>query len=386
MLQALGVHLRPIEEETVKNRRPTWTYDYLIVIAGDAPIKDDEGAVVWWGGLGRIGEGLSFLRTETVDDCVRVGLHEVGHNLGLAHSSSLYTTPQLAGTILGIPYYEFSSEYGDRYCRMGKGANDFNARYKHWLHWLDDDNFPLAATDGRYTIREHDLEENSGVRGLQVPFNIGGAVLNYEDSLSIEYRLYDPANPLLAKGAQIHLLKPNSPKVYLLDATPETPNHEPDGDTSGNLDAPLLPGRTFSYSKYGQTVHITSISADEDTGKLVVQINHGTPSGNHAPNGSILFWTPTGAVGQKVYFTADVSDADGDDIAYHWQIPGVGVLDNTPTVGVTFSTTGTKAIKCIISDMQGGVRTITANFSVLNNQPPTVSAISDKTMNEDTVL
>jgi len=368
------------------NGRFPWTYDYLIVIAGDAPIRDENGDVVWWGGLGRIGEGLSFLRSTTVNGAISVGLHEVGHNLGLAHSSNLYTTPQPLGTIFGITYYEYGEEYGDRYCRMGRGGLDFNARYKHWLHWLDDGNFPLAATDGRYTIHEHDLEEKSGVRGLQVPFNLPFAVLNLEDSLSIEYRLNDMTNSLLTKGAQIHLFKPNSPKVYLLDATPETPNHEPDGDTSGNLDSPLLPGRTFSYSKYGQTVHITSISADEDTGKLVVQINHGTPSGNQAPSGSILFWTPTGAVGQKVFFTADVSDADGDEVAYHWQIPGPGILDNVPTVGTTFQTTGTKVIKCIVSDMHGGVRTLTANFSVVNNQPPTISSITDKTMDEDTVL
>ena len=368
------------------NGRPFWTYDYLIVIAGDAPIKDDQGDVVWWGGLGRVGEGLSFLRSKTVESAIRVGLHEVGHNLGLAHSSNLYTTPQLIDTFLGIPIYETFSEYGDRYCRMGRGAEDFNVRYKQWLHWLEDPSFPLATTDGRYTLREHDLEEESGVRGLQVPFNVPGAVLSYEDSLSIEYRLQDPTNPLLAKGAQIRLLKPNSPKVYLLDATPETPNHEPNDDIDGNLDSPLLPGRTFSFTKYGQKVHITSISADPDSGKLVVQINHGTPSGNHAPNGSILFWTPSGAVGQKVFFTADVSDADGDEIAYHWQIPGAGILDNSPTVGCTFNSTGTKTIKCIVSDMQGGVRTITANFQIVNNKPPTISAISDQIMKEDTVL
>lgn len=368
------------------NGRPFWTYDYLIVIAGDAPIRDDVGEVVWWGGLGRVGEGLSFLRSTSVDSSIRVGLHEVGHNLGLAHSSNLYTTPQQTGTVQGSPVYETYSEYGDRYCKMGKGTEDFNVRYKHWLHWLDDANFPLATTDGRYTIHEHDLEESSGVRGLQVPFSVVGAILNYEDSLSIEYRLQDPKNPLLANGAQIHLLKANKPKVYLLDATPETPNHEPNGDISGNLDSPLLPGRTFSYTKYGQTVHITSISADPDAGKVVVQINHGTPSGNRAPDGNILLWTPSGAAGQKVYFTADVSDADGDEIAYNWQITGAPILENSPTVGCTFSTTGTKIIKCVVSDMHGGVRTLTANFQIVNNKPPTISAISDQIMKEDTVL
>lgn len=370
------------------NGRGSDSYDFLVVVAGDAPIRDDEGKVVWWGGVARIGAKISLLRMSSISDTVDVGMHELGHNLGLYHSSNLWTTPQLQVPDSGFPFFKYGAEYGDRYCRMGSGNLAFNARYKHWLHWLDDENFPVAIADGRFTIREHDLEEKTGLRGLQVPFSLLNSIQGTENFLSIEYRLAGSTSTWLTYGAQIRQQVPNSPKAYLLDATPETPNHEPGEELAGNFDSPLMPGRTLSVTKYGQTVHITNIDADPESGKLVVQVNHGTPVGNAAPTGNIQFWTPTGGVDQEVYFTAAASDADGDELAYHWDIPfgGVSVHQNSPTVSAKFSGIGTKAITCIVSDMHGGVTTLTASFVVANNQPPTISAITDKFMDEDTVL
>jgi hypothetical protein len=367
------------------------TYDMLMVLSGNAPIRDDTGDNVTWGGLGRVEGPYTWIRSVTVEKAITVGIHEIGHNFGLRHTSNLWTTPQLVTYIFGQPVYEYGAEYGDRYDRMGSGVEDYNVRLKDWLQWLDDANVPLASTDGRYFLREHDLEEKSGVRGLQVAFNLPNVVLGTEKSLFIEYRNYDTANPLIAYGAHIHLASPGQPKSWLLDCTPETPNHEPDDangdpDRTGNLDSMLLPGRTFSCTRYNVTVHITNISADPDSGEMEVEINHGSPAGNDAPTGSIATNTPTGAVGQKIYFTANASDPDADDLAYHWQIPGAGPLENKNTAQFTFNTTGTKAIKCIVSDKHGGVTTLTRNFSIANNQPPSIGTISDRTMDEDTTL
>jgi len=373
------------------NGRAPGSYDMLMILSGDAPILDDEGEVVWWGGLGRINGPYTWIRNTTVESAITVGIHELGHNLGLRHTSNLWTTPQFVEYVLGIPVYEYGAEYGDRYDRMGSGREDYNVRLKDWLQWLDDANVPLASTDGRYTLREHDREEKSGVRGLQVAFNIGNLILGAERSLFIEYRNYDTANPLVAYGAHIHLAASDKPKSWLLDCTPETPNHEPpdqngDPDRSGNLDSLLLPGRTFSYTKYNVTVHITNLSADPQSGEMEVEINHGTPAGNDPPAGSITTNTPSGALGQKIYFTASASDPDGDELAYHWQIPGAGPFENKATAQATFTTTGTKTIKCLVSDKHGGVTTLTRNFSVASNSPPSIGAISDKIMDEDTSL
>ena len=164
--------------------------------------------------------------------------------------SCLFTTPRLTGSVLGMNFYKTYSEYGDWFDQMGWGTDDYNVHYKHWLHWLSDSEVPTAITDGDYSIWNHDTADNSGVRGLEIPFTLpSGNVAFGEDSLYVEYRVF-PDNRLLRAGPTVRLGSRSGPKAYLLDGTPETPNHGPGGDESGNLDSPLPPGRTFTYSSY----------------------------------------------------------------------------------------------------------------------------------------
>lgn len=367
-------------------------YDYVLCLAGPAPIADpdDPDKNVWWSGLGQIGGSFTFLRTggntteEKMASAASVGLHEVGHNLGLRHASSWWTTPQPIVTIGGTTYYQYGAEYGDRFDRMGKGAHDFNVRYKQWLHWLTDNEVPLGISDGVYRLREHDQGENGGVRGLQVPFTVPvGVEVIYQDALYVEYRTY-PSNAVLRAGPTIRLASVTGPKAFLLDGTPETPNHEPDDDTSGNLDSPLPPGRTLTTERYGRLVHITNLETDPESGELEVMVVHGTPAGNSAPEGTIDFSVPSAAVGQKVYLFAFATDADGDPIGYNWQVPGVGALPNAFMVPVTFTTSGTKTIQCLLTDMHGGTRMLSRNLSVVLNQPPSITGLVDRSINEDT--
>ncbi len=371
--------------------RAASSYEYLIVLAGTASLEDAAGKSAWWGGIAQVGAKKSLLRTTDVEGTISVALHELGHNLGLSHSSNRWTEPQWATNADGVASLRYGEEYGDRYDTMGHSVLAYNVRYKHWLRWLDDSNVPVAVTDGLYTIQDHDRDETSGVRGLQVPLDLADPTATVQTPLFVEYRLHDPAHPYLARGALIHIGSKSGPKTWLYDGTPETPNHEPGDppDISGNLDSPLLPGRTFSITRTQgtlHTVHITNLSADPDTGKLVVEIEHDTPAGNVAPTGSLSATSPAAAVNQKIVFTCAATDADGDDLAWHWQVPGAGPFANVPSVSASFATTGSKTIKCIVSDKHGGVVTLTMPYSVVVNQPPSVSTIPNYTIDEDGTL
>ncbi len=388
-------------------------HDILLVLAGNAPFRDpdDKDKTVTWGGMGRVGGGLSFIRmnnpdwtpAERVAGNVSVSVHEIGHNLGLLHASNLWKLEDF-----GFFGPETGSEYGDRYDRMGSGGQAFNARFKQWLRWLDLESLPMASTPGTYLLREHDLGQNAGMRGLQVMAGKFNPLDTY--SLFVEYRLQGPVpatdatyapytDTLRAYGAQIRLGNPYSPKTWLLDATPETPNTEPvnpvteQADTSGNVDSPLLPGRTFSFRRDGLETHITNLGADPDLGMLQVEVQYGPVPGNRPPTGSITSSTPTAAAGQTVLFTASVSDPDDSDFAYHWTIPEFdvsrtrpAVFPNAQTISVAFPSNGTWHVYCRVSDKHGGVALMNKTIWVVNNSPPTMSRITDKAMDEDTTL
>ena len=389
-------------------------YNYLLVLAGNAPFTDPEDAekAVTWSGIGQVGAAASLIRlndpdwtaTDRINWNVRVSLHEIGHNLGLYHASNVWDTSDVGflGSFTG-------SEYGDRYDRMGTGGGDFNARYKQWLNWLDEENLPLGTTAGTYVIREHDQDEKSGARGLQVRTGGGFSFLN-EYHLFVEYRLRGPVpdlttpyvpwtDTLRAYGAQIRVGSPYSPKSWLLDATPETPNDEPVdpvtelADIAGNVDCPLLPGRTFAFTRDGKTVYLTNLQADPNIGLLEVEVQHGPVPGNDPPSGSIGVSTPQGAVGQNIVFTANATDPDDGSFAYHWEIPQFdvsnvrpAVFPNAQSITVKFPTIGTWVARCTVSDKHGGTVTLTRSFSVVANSPPTISAISDKSLDEDTSI
>jgi hypothetical protein len=123
-------------------------------------------------------------------------------------------------------------------------------------------------------------------------------------------------------------------------------------------------------------------------------VQHGPVAGNDPPTGSIQASTPQGTPGQNVVFTAFATDPEDTDLAYHWQIPGFddpanyspAVFPNSRTLTVQFPTTGTWAIRCIVSDKHGGTATFARTLSVVVNQPPAITAIGDRVTNEDTPI
>jgi hypothetical protein len=132
----------------------------------------------------------------------------------------------------------------------------------------------------------------------------------------------------------------------LLDMTPTTSQKD---------DAVLPIGKTFSDTAAG--IYITPVGRGMDgdgVGWMDVTVNRGTFAGNVKPTVSLGSTNANPAVNTSVTFTATASDPNGDTLAYFWEWgDGTTTANNSSTATKSWGTTGTKTVRCIVSDMKG---------------------------------
>src|SRR5262249_18307272 len=137
----------------------------------------------------------------------------------------------------------------------------------------------------------------------------------------------------------------------LLDTTPGTPTNY-----GGKEDAAVVVGRTFTDP--GAGVHITPVGcgADGPSAWLDVQVNLGAFAGNQPPELSIEVDPPNPAPGALVHFHATATDPDGDPLAYAWTFDDLTFsTNNLPWTFKSWTKTGDHLVRCVVSDMKGGI-------------------------------
>ena len=153
-----------------------------------------------WGGLAQLGCGTncsSWVRAYNPTDVYSqlIYTHELGHNLGMHHSSTDINNDDVN-----------DSEYGDAACIMGVGDYQYykevNAPHRDQMHWFD--NFPdriATVTSGSYILNPLEVGfYNPGLVALKVRKNstdtyyisyrrhrglFGAGAPNYLDQISI---------------------------------------------------------------------------------------------------------------------------------------------------------------------------------------------------------
>ncbi len=310
-------------------------YNFDVVVTGDKP---DVG----FGGIAFVGGRGAWLANSQWN--LGVCSHEVGHNYGLNHAGFWDTDD---GTVIGNGT---AVEYGNPFDHMGGASSSFDAhfgaRQKNYLDWLVDADVRKIGADGQVLqrISAFDAKAATGFKAIAV--DRAGTTNDYW----IEYRgAYADTNNSMRDGVVLNWgpYAISNAKPLLLDNTPATGSKD---------DSTVLIGRTFSDTAAG--IHITPVLRGTDAVTSVrwidVQVNRGAFTGNQKPTVAVSATNLNPAVNGSVTFTATASDPDGDTLGYFWDWgDGTSTSNNSTTAAHSYSTTGTKTVRCIVTDMKG---------------------------------
>lgn len=173
--------------------------------------------------------------------------HELGHNLGFFHASSISCT-DATGARVSLSASCTRDEYGDPFDVMGSGSYEYSNWHKAQLGWLAGAAQTVTA-NGTYTLSPEEL--SSGTTLIRIPRGTSG------DYFYLEYRqpfgTFDnflTTSPV-ASGVTVRIAPDYSTFVQslLVDCTPGTASYN---------DAPLPVGQTLTDPVSGVSIRTVS--------------------------------------------------------------------------------------------------------------------------------
>ncbi len=309
------------------------TGNYELDIATFTSVPDYD-----FGGLGAVhGKGTWLQSTGAgVTD------HELGHNYGLWHAN-FWNTTNISSIGTGT-----NREYGNVFDTMGPAAggnSQFNAMHKNILDWIPDTAVQTLTNGGVCRIFPYDVPMR-----LDGRFYAAKVVKDFERDYWIEFRQsFSATNLFLQNGVQLNWSpwEGSAGGTHLIDANP---------DTTTLNDSPLVIGRTFSDMAAG--VHITPIArgmAGTDVW-MDVRVSTGNPTANWSPWFDVEVDVTNAAPGALVHLRANATDLDGDALAYAWTFDDrTFSTNNLPWTFKSWSQPGEHVVRCVVSDMRGGI-------------------------------
>jgi autotransporter-associated beta strand protein len=311
-------------------------YTHEIVVTGATPV------VPATAGMANVGARGAWVHNAQWN--LKTCAHELGHNFGMPHSGAWDTDD---GSVIG-PGEVW--DYGNVFDLMGVGSSSaflrhFSASVKQFLDWMPVTDVTKITVDGSTTTRIRALDKvqaDGNKRALAV--DRAGST----DDYWIEYRQLYGTGYGLIDGVLVNWASINGgyQQPLLLDMTPTTSQKD---------DAVLPIGKTFSDTAAG--IYITPVGRGMDgdgVGWMDVTVNRGTFAGNVKPTVSLGSTNANPALNTSVTFTATASDPNGDTVSYFWEWgDGTTTANNSSTASKSWSATGTKTVRCIVSDMKG---------------------------------
>lgn len=181
--------------------------------------------------------------------------HEVGHNLGAPHASSLQYCPRVDGAVRIGAFGCRATSAGDPSDTMnGGGSRLYPLPYLYYAGWLSDEQVP-EASNGVYTLMPlFGSSTAPGVKGLRI-LRSDGSYLMLEFRQPVRQGFEDwKADDPFVKGVVVRVVTFSQTQVrnQLVDTTPESKH--------GMADAPLMPGQSVDDVLSGKRITVTEVT------------------------------------------------------------------------------------------------------------------------------
>src|SRR5437773_2050736 len=233
----------------------------------------------------------------STDNGVKLANHELGHNLGLHHSSSrdfgteALGAPGTAGTL---------SEYGDVFSSMGSwNLGHYPAPHKKMLKWMTEGaTIRTVTSNGSFSVQPFELSAGT-LQALKIQRGAGSSnwvwleyrqlVGNYDSTLGLQ----------ISSGATIHYEDSTTGiHSHLLDYTPETRSWS---------DPALASTKSWTDPYTNLSISITGATSSS----LNVDVTYGPiPCVTAAPAVTISPSNPSVYAGNNVIYTVSVANND----------------------------------------------------------------------------
>ncbi len=301
-------------------------------------------------GVGLVGEKGAWVQT----DSWSVLAHELGHNYGLSHANGW--RPKTS-----VPFGPGETvEYADEFDMMGPNRGSFSTYEKTVLHWMPDSSLLRVTNSGLFRIHGFDV----GPLGSNQLYSVSlrKDVRDYWLDYRGEFQSGNLA-PFALNGLQLRWPQWSQSRggSTLVDTTPGTPRQFED--------APLLVGRTFSDAEAG--IHVTPVTRSPTPGQWLDVFVHFSGNVTNARPEALMAVSATNVVvGATVTISVSANDPDGDLLAFGWETAVAGssavlaVSSNTPSITYSWSTAGRHEVRCVVSDMKGGVTVVSTIVEV----------------------
>ena len=234
------------------------TYTNLLIVFPDTQACQ-------WSGLAYVGGTTAWINGQPT---VRAAAHELGHNLGLGHASSLACSSPNGPVALSSDCAK-EDEYGDPFTLMGSGGTlHINGIHKLQLGWLAGRNVVEVTESGSYELaplgstsdRPQILRIGRGDSTLVIEYRHAGAAFE---------RFGGPFEPTGGVSARVADGPASAPRSLLVDGTPGTQSYD---------DATIRVGRELFDSATGVLVSTVSASPESAQVDIVVAGTNGASS------------------------------------------------------------------------------------------------------------